>query len=761
MTEDYLKRITNYIFDSRFTRALLIDGDWGCGKSYFVKNTLIEAIDKTEIPEKEDSDNQKIDQKEKSNKPKYYKSVLISLYGVSKVDNIQNAIYAACLVKFTDNVEDARAGFALRNVALFGMTALKGVAEYFNVKEQANSLFSKVGDSFLSLQKENIVLIFDDIERCQIDIVELMGFLNNLCENNGYRVILIANEDEIARHENEIARAINSQTALMDFYENHCALHTDDSNKKTGTDRIYNNLQRDKEVVTQGINKSTLLEHRDALFARNTQYERAREKLIGLTIRFNSRLGDVYDDVLMKNITEDRTRDFLKSEKQVIISIFEEYSHENLRTLISIFIAVEAMMDVFEVVVELKEDSKIIDVEEIIQAEKNLLLEYIIYAAINRVNGIMPIKMSEGMRVEFIHNWVFSKEQRLLRYAFVDEYWDTLVLNLNTAKTDYYNHVNETIKAALDRVNDKEHYKLALYRLKEWYYFSDEEVLDDIKRMKKELEEKKYYPADFKDIVYTLMCINNFDFGMKIDKDTECSNDYIYDATDENTFSANDNADSPSNKDGEILTETKTEYNKWNEVNINEYVGLMLRYTDDEELLLTSDMLRLLSENYDFAKRYRAYIQPLLDWINKKELAKLEKTDEGYGALDIDGDELYKFFRDRRDSYLTRKRFLSLYSYGDIKKYICNSSVKGLLNFADAISAVYNFVNLRDFFSEDYNTVNMIWTELKNDRESGRQIYNKEKSRTREIALRRLESCFKKYRNQLRDPNEVSKNFIE
>lgn len=44
----------------------------------------------------------------------------------------------------------------------------------------------------------------------------------------------------------------------------------------------------------------------------------------------------------------------------------------------------------------------------------------------------------------------------------------------------------------------------------------------------------------------------------------------------------------------------------------------------------------------------------------------------------------------------------------------------------------------------------MIWTELKNDRENDRINYNKEKSRTREIALRRLESCFKKYRNQLK-----------
>lgn len=672
----------------------------GCGKSYFVKHTLIDVIDKKEIPEKEATCNQKIEQNKKSNKPRYYQSVLVSLYGVSEVDSIQNAIYTAFLEKFTDNVEDARAVFALKNAALFGMIALKGVAEHFNVKNQADLLASKAGEGLLALKKENIVLIFDDIERCQIDIVELMGFLNNLCENNGYRVILIANEDEIARHENVIATAINSQTALIDIYKSHQLFNKIDSNKKKESPSLYNTHQQDKEEATQGIGKNFLKSHREELLERNTQYERTREKLIGLTIRFNSRIEDIYEDILNKTVTEDKTKNFLKSRKEFIISAFQNHSHENLRTLISIFIAVETMRDVFNVTINLEEeDSKAIDTVNILQVEKDQLLAYIIFAAINRVNGILPTKLAEGTRYGYINNGLFSKGKKLLRYAFVDEYWDTLVLNLNDAKTDFYNHVNESIHLALNRVRDREHYNLALYRLKEWYYFSDEKVLDDIKRMKQELSEKKYYPCDFKDIVYTLMCINNVDFGMKLDKDVESSNEYIYDATDESTFLEKDNDYSSGNKEANI-TAIKAEYEKWHEVNINEYVDLMLKYTDDEGFVLTSDMLRLLSESYDFAKQYRSYIQPLLDWINKQELAKLEKTDEGYDAFDIDSEELYIFFRDRRNSYITKKRFLSLYGYEDIMEYIRNSSVKGLLNFADALNAVYNFGNLRDFFQK-------------------------------------------------------------
>ena len=45
---------------------------------------------------------------------------------------------------------------------------------------------------------------------------------------------------------------------------------------------------------------------------------------------------------------------------------------------------------------------------------------------------------------------------------------------------------------------------------------------------------------------------------------------------------------------------------------------------------------------------------------------------------------------------------------------------------------------------------------MKSDRETGRKVFNKDKSRTREIAHRRVESCFEKYRNQLRDPHEIN-----
>lgn len=263
MTE-YLDRIKNYIFDSRFTRALLIDGDWGCGKSYFVKEKLISGIEGAETGESKD----KGKSIEKS-KTQQYQTLIISLYGISNIESIQTAIYTAYLDKYTGKIKNDKVAFILKNVALFGTTAIKGVGLFFNVGNETAKMLSQMGEGALSLQKDKIVLIFDDIERCQIDIIELMGFLNNLCENNGYRVILIANEKEIERREDEVARAIQSQTAWMDL----CLKGLDNlSKEKNGNytrvrslsnqNSIIEDLRNSRKAVKEDAFKNWLEDHR-------------------------------------------------------------------------------------------------------------------------------------------------------------------------------------------------------------------------------------------------------------------------------------------------------------------------------------------------------------------------------------------------------------------------------------------------------------------------------------------------------------------
>ena len=50
---------------------------------------------------------------------------------------------------------------------------------------------------YRSVNLTNKLIILDDIERSQIDIDLLLGFINGLVENDGAKVLLIANEREL------------------------------------------------------------------------------------------------------------------------------------------------------------------------------------------------------------------------------------------------------------------------------------------------------------------------------------------------------------------------------------------------------------------------------------------------------------------------------------------------------------------------------------------------------------------------------------
>jgi predicted AAA+ superfamily ATPase len=76
-TNEIEKIILDYIEDDRKNQAILLNGEWGCGKTFFIKEMLIPQIDKEK-----------------------YQIFQISLYGVSSIEIIQDMIYG----KWIENV---------------------------------------------------------------------------------------------------------------------------------------------------------------------------------------------------------------------------------------------------------------------------------------------------------------------------------------------------------------------------------------------------------------------------------------------------------------------------------------------------------------------------------------------------------------------------------------------------------------------------------------------------------------------------------
>ena len=54
---------------------------------------------------------------------------------------------------------------------------------------------------FSSINLEGKLIVLEDLERSGIDIIEIMGYVNNLVEQDGVKVLLVANESEMIKYE--------------------------------------------------------------------------------------------------------------------------------------------------------------------------------------------------------------------------------------------------------------------------------------------------------------------------------------------------------------------------------------------------------------------------------------------------------------------------------------------------------------------------------------------------------------------------------
>lgn len=170
---EYLK---SYIENPDPCYAILLKGKWGCGKSYFIDKWL-----------------------ENYKQPNYGKEdivlepIKISLYGLTEVDQITKAIDREMHpIIYSKGMEVTK-----KFLKLAGKIVLKTSID-FNNDNTDDATFSASLDSLSILKskdKDNIkgvrFLVFDDIERCQIDIKQLLGYINYFVEHCSCHVIII------------------------------------------------------------------------------------------------------------------------------------------------------------------------------------------------------------------------------------------------------------------------------------------------------------------------------------------------------------------------------------------------------------------------------------------------------------------------------------------------------------------------------------------------------------------------------------------
>ncbi|WP_279492102.1 P-loop NTPase fold protein [Aeromonas veronii] len=165
---DFLKYYFNLEQSPEY--AILIDGEWGAGKSWFIQKALNDL---------------------KGNSGKY---LYVSLYGMSNFSEIEDA--------FFEQMHPVLSSRGMKITAKILKSTLKATIKLDldgnGDKETATNIsLDSLGLPNYLKDTSGYILVFDDIERCSINIGDLLGYINQFIEHHGYKVVLIANESEM------------------------------------------------------------------------------------------------------------------------------------------------------------------------------------------------------------------------------------------------------------------------------------------------------------------------------------------------------------------------------------------------------------------------------------------------------------------------------------------------------------------------------------------------------------------------------------
>ncbi|APZ47317.1 hypothetical protein BW723_13940 [Polaribacter reichenbachii] len=222
MKTEHLKTIfINYLIEPKTQYAILINGTWGSGKTYYWKNELTETA-----------------------KDNGYKAIYITLNGISSTEVLERTLF----YKLIPFIGDSKNKYIKNLTKLIGNSA-NAISKFFT-KSDFNDLFKGVGlDSF---DFDKYVICFDDLERCQIPIKETLGFINNYTEHKFLKTIIFADEGNIDNSqegydnikEKVIGRILNFE---LDIKESISLLI---DNYKEEKIVFYNFLNQNKELIS-------------------------------------------------------------------------------------------------------------------------------------------------------------------------------------------------------------------------------------------------------------------------------------------------------------------------------------------------------------------------------------------------------------------------------------------------------------------------------------------------------------------------------
>lgn len=165
--------ILHYLTEDKTKSAIMLTGPWGTGKSYYIQNELKPFLEKKENGG--------------------HSCVIVSLYGLKDTAEISKSIYLGTRMKFLTAASEKST-----TVTFAGETIIKGIAGAFGVDLSVSE--ESLKRLYASVNLTGKLVVLEDLERSGIDILEVLGYVNNLVEQDGVKVLLVANEEELIQY---------------------------------------------------------------------------------------------------------------------------------------------------------------------------------------------------------------------------------------------------------------------------------------------------------------------------------------------------------------------------------------------------------------------------------------------------------------------------------------------------------------------------------------------------------------------------------
>ena len=409
------EELINYICSTKINYALLISGTWGCGKTFFVKEFIKEL--------------------EQENKFSKINAIYISLYGLHDISEIKDKI-VLCSIKN----KKAQKIIPYLNIGLSTISDIvSGITNVKNADKKIKSIINQI------YKIDNLVIFIDDIERCDIDINSILGYINELVEHNGVKAVLIADEEKIGRI--NFNRNVELKYILGFLNSSQFEKNVSDSNNQN----------------TKTISKEELINNANEIFSEDIIYNEIKEKLIGRVISYKANINLVYDKFVDEIIDNKFAKCTAINNKKSFLQQLEINNYHNLRTIQFILSSFNRLVN---------ETLNLANLDDIKEIYLNDLFNYCIIKSIKLKQGIKSYNWDKNQNFGTVY--LGNENEYIFKnfatgFKFVDDYLENAYLNKK--------YIKETLEEyKLNTMNEISNPSDPLYQLKNWWIIPEKEL---------------------------------------------------------------------------------------------------------------------------------------------------------------------------------------------------------------------------------------------------------------------------------------------